>query len=281
MSKFKNKYNGSKDQTTKQHGKKDAAFFHVVVVDGRTTRWKVHWKSYVYNPNTNPATIDINFDASPLALAKGVTTNRHASCHPFIQSVSSEKHLMGKPKRSWSCQQMGFRKKKIKYPANGYASNWSYQSLQRKNESWVAVKDAKAAKMHSKTTPAAEATQRHLPPKKTTLNIGFDNFKTVPQGRFFCLFAAMYILRADSGSTKTDRVLFHHGKTNPKHRLALIPTSIARNKSATNPHQSAPHIEPYPSQITAVHYYGAGVPPARELVHQSIAGILPHALISV
>lgn len=46
-----------------RHGKKRYAFFHVVVADSRAPRdGKFIEKLGTYNPNTNPATIDINFD---------------------------------------------------------------------------------------------------------------------------------------------------------------------------------------------------------------------------
>ncbi|MFO0436663.1 MAG: 30S ribosomal protein S16 [Sphingobacteriaceae bacterium] len=48
-----------------RHGKKDAAFFHIVVADGRAPRdGKYIEKLGVYNPNTNPATINLNFDSA-------------------------------------------------------------------------------------------------------------------------------------------------------------------------------------------------------------------------
>lgn len=48
-----------------RHGKKGYAFFHVVVADSRAPRdGKFIEKLGVYNPNTNPATIDIDFDKS-------------------------------------------------------------------------------------------------------------------------------------------------------------------------------------------------------------------------
>ncbi len=48
-----------------RHGKKSKAFFHLVVADSRAKRdGKFIEKLGVYNPNTNPATIDINFDAT-------------------------------------------------------------------------------------------------------------------------------------------------------------------------------------------------------------------------
>ena len=42
-----------------RHGKKDAAFFHVVAADGRAPRDGAFIEKLgTYNPNTNPATID-------------------------------------------------------------------------------------------------------------------------------------------------------------------------------------------------------------------------------
>ena len=60
-----------------RHGKKDAAFFHVVVADGRAPRdGKFIEKLGVYNPNSNPATIDINFDSTLISIATCTVRNR-------------------------------------------------------------------------------------------------------------------------------------------------------------------------------------------------------------
>lgn len=46
-----------------RHGKKASAYFHIVVADGRAPRdGKFIEKIGTYNPNTNPATIDIDHD---------------------------------------------------------------------------------------------------------------------------------------------------------------------------------------------------------------------------
>lgn len=48
-----------------RHGKKGRPVFHLVVADSRSKRdGRFIEKLGVYNPNTNPATIDINFDRS-------------------------------------------------------------------------------------------------------------------------------------------------------------------------------------------------------------------------
>lgn len=46
-----------------RHGKKGFAFYHIVAADSRAPRdGKFIEKLGTYNPNTNPATIDLNFE---------------------------------------------------------------------------------------------------------------------------------------------------------------------------------------------------------------------------
>lgn len=53
-------------------GKKANAFYHIVVADGRAPRdGKFIEKIGTYNPNTNPATIDLNFDKAMQWLGNG------------------------------------------------------------------------------------------------------------------------------------------------------------------------------------------------------------------
>ncbi|MDQ3190951.1 MAG: 30S ribosomal protein S16 [Bacteroidota bacterium] len=55
-----------------RHGKKGQAFFHIVIADGRAPRdGKYIEKIGTYNPNTNPATIDINFEKALTWLKNG------------------------------------------------------------------------------------------------------------------------------------------------------------------------------------------------------------------
>jgi small subunit ribosomal protein S16 len=55
-----------------RHGKKHQAFYHVVVADSRAPRdGKFIEKLGVYNPRTNPATIDLDFDRTLSWFEKG------------------------------------------------------------------------------------------------------------------------------------------------------------------------------------------------------------------
>ncbi|MBQ2508306.1 MAG: 30S ribosomal protein S16, partial [Bacteroidales bacterium] len=55
-----------------RHGKKNNAFYHIVVADGRAPRdGRFIEKLGTYNPNTNPASIELNLDRSVQWLQNG------------------------------------------------------------------------------------------------------------------------------------------------------------------------------------------------------------------
>ena len=70
-----------------RHGKKDAAFFHVVAADGRAPRDGAFIEKLgTYNPNTNPATVVLNEKqaikwvmdgAQPTDTAKAILSYKH------------------------------------------------------------------------------------------------------------------------------------------------------------------------------------------------------------
>jgi small subunit ribosomal protein S16 len=78
-----------------RHGKKDLAFYHVVVADGRAPRdGKFIEKLGVYNPNSNPATIDINFDSTLNWLMKGAQPTDTCRAILSYKGVLMKKHLL-------------------------------------------------------------------------------------------------------------------------------------------------------------------------------------------
>ena len=79
-----------------RHGKKDAAFFHLVVSDGRAPRdGKFIEKLGVYNPNTNPATIDLNFNSALNWVMKGAQPTDTCRAILAYKGVMMKKHLLG------------------------------------------------------------------------------------------------------------------------------------------------------------------------------------------
>lgn len=78
-----------------RHGKKDAAFFHVVAADGRAPRdGKFIEKLGVYNPNTNPATIDLNFESTLKWLQNGAVPTDTCKAILSYKGILLKKHLL-------------------------------------------------------------------------------------------------------------------------------------------------------------------------------------------
>ena len=69
-----------------RHGKKGKPFYHIVVADQRSKRdGKLIEKLGIYNPNTNPATIEINFDGAVNWMLKGAqpSSTWQTKAYPF------------------------------------------------------------------------------------------------------------------------------------------------------------------------------------------------------
>lgn len=78
-----------------RHGKKGYAFFHIVVADSRAPRdGKFIEKLGYYNPNTNPATIEINFDRALYWLNVGAQPTETAERILSYKGVLYKKHLL-------------------------------------------------------------------------------------------------------------------------------------------------------------------------------------------
>ncbi|MDZ4665019.1 MAG: 30S ribosomal protein S16 [Bacteroidota bacterium] len=79
-----------------RHGKKDAAFFHIVVADGRAPRdGKYIEKLGVYNPTTNPATINLDFNGALNWMLKGAQPTDTCRAILSYKGVIYKKHLLG------------------------------------------------------------------------------------------------------------------------------------------------------------------------------------------
>ena len=78
-----------------RHGKKGKPFYHVVIADSRAKRdGKFIERIGSYNPNTNPATIDINFDRAMYWVGVGAepTDTMRAILH--YKGVMYKSHLL-------------------------------------------------------------------------------------------------------------------------------------------------------------------------------------------
>lgn len=79
-----------------RHGKKAYAYFHIVVADSRAPRdGRMIEKLGTYNPNTNPATIDLNFDSTLDWVMKGAQPTDTCRAILSYKGVMYKKHLLG------------------------------------------------------------------------------------------------------------------------------------------------------------------------------------------
>ena len=79
-----------------RHGKKGYAFYHIVAADSRAPRdGKFIEKLGTYNPNTNPATIDLDFEKALGWLQKGAQPTDTCRAILSYKGVMYKKHLLG------------------------------------------------------------------------------------------------------------------------------------------------------------------------------------------
>ncbi len=78
-----------------RHGRKGYAFYHIVVADVRSPRdGKFIERIGSYNPNTNPATVDVDADAALRWLANGAQPTDTARSLLAREGVLLKKHLL-------------------------------------------------------------------------------------------------------------------------------------------------------------------------------------------
>ena len=79
-----------------RRGKKGYPFYHIVVADSRAPRdGKFIENIGSYNPNTNPATITLNFDQALAWLQKGAQPTDTCRAILSYKGVMYKKHLLG------------------------------------------------------------------------------------------------------------------------------------------------------------------------------------------
>jgi small subunit ribosomal protein S16 len=107
-----------------RHGKKGKPFFHLVAADSRAKRdGKFIEKLGTYNPNTNPATIDINFERTLNWVQVGAEMSDTARAILSYKGVLHKNHLLN-----------GVKKGAL-----------TAEEVETKFAAWVAEKDAKVS----------------------------------------------------------------------------------------------------------------------------------------
>lgn len=124
-----------------RHGRKGYAYYHIVIADSRAPRdGKFIERIGSYNPNTNPAKIDLNFDRALYWLGTGAQPTDTVRTILSNEGVLLKKHLLG-----------GVRK-----------GAFDEATAEKKFEAWKTekAKNTENVKTKAATAKAAEAKKR-------------------------------------------------------------------------------------------------------------------------
>jgi small subunit ribosomal protein S16 len=151
-----------------RHGKKSKAFFHLVVADSRAKRdGKFIEKLGIYNPNTNPATIEIDFDSTLTWLRTGAEMSDTARAILSYKGVLYKNHLLNGVTKGALTEAdvetkfavwLSGKEVKINSKKDGLKSS-SDQAKAAAFEAESAAKEAKAKAIEAKNTPVEEITE--------------------------------------------------------------------------------------------------------------------------
>jgi small subunit ribosomal protein S16 len=152
-----------------RHGRKKFAFFHIVAADGRAPRdGKFIEKLGVYDPNTNPATIELDFDKSLNWLLKGAQPTETVRAILSYKGVLMKRHLLeGVRKGAFSEEEAEKRftawlkekEGKIQAKVDGLARAGE-DAIKQKLEAEAKVSEARAADIQKRREKLAEAEAR-------------------------------------------------------------------------------------------------------------------------
>ena len=79
-----------------RHGRKGYAFYHIVIADSRAPRdGRFIERIGSYNPNTNPATMDLKFDRALYWIQTGAQPTDTVRNILSVEGVMLKKHLLG------------------------------------------------------------------------------------------------------------------------------------------------------------------------------------------
>jgi len=131
-----------------RHGRKGYAFYYVVVADSRAPRdGKFIERLGSYNPNTNPATIDLNFERALYWVSTGAQPTDTARTVLSTEGVLMMKHLLeGVKKGAFTTEQA-----EVKF------NTWKQGKEASVNAAKVSLKDAARADLKSRMEAEVEA----------------------------------------------------------------------------------------------------------------------------
>jgi small subunit ribosomal protein S16 len=134
-----------------RHGRKKLAFYHIVVADTKAPRdGRFIEKLGIYNPNTNPARIDINFDSAVDWLLKGAQPSDTARAILSYKGIMMKKHLMAGVAKG------AFNEEEAETRFTAWMENKEGQVAEKKTELEKAALDAEKAALAAEKTKSDE-----------------------------------------------------------------------------------------------------------------------------
>ncbi len=149
-----------------RHGKKGYAFYHIVVADSRAPRdGRFIEKLGTYNPNTNPATVVLNFESAVRWVGVGAQPTDTARSILSKEGVMYRHHLNGGVRKGAFTEEVAeqkFAKWKAEKEAKTASTKAALDAAKAKTakerlEAETKVKEAKAAALAAKLAEAAAA----------------------------------------------------------------------------------------------------------------------------
>lgn len=149
-----------------RHGKKGNVFFHLVAADSRARRdGRFIEKLGTYNPNTNPATVDLNFDRTLYWVQVGAEMTDTARALLSYRGILYKNHLLNGVKKgaltveqveekfaAWVSEKEG----KIEAKKESLMSAFEKDKADRKKAE-IALNEARAKEIAAKNAPVEEA----------------------------------------------------------------------------------------------------------------------------
>ena len=159
-----------------RHGKKGKPFFHIVIADSRSKRdGKFIEKIGTYNPNTNPATIEINFDSALNWVQTGAEMTDTARAILSYKGVMYKNHLvkgMAKGALTEAQVEAKFNEWQAAQDAKVAAkkdnlSKAEQDALAKRIAAEAAVNTARAKAIEAKNAPEPEVVAEEVAPETT------------------------------------------------------------------------------------------------------------------
>ena len=167
-----------------RHGRKSYAFYSIVIADVRAPRdGKFTEKIGTYNPNTNPATVNLNFDRALYWVECGAEPTDTVRNILSSEGVYLMKHLKGGVKKgafdeaaaqakfeAWKAdKQKGIQAVEAKLAADKKAAEAARLEAEKKADAEIAKKvaDKKAAEAAAKAEAEAAAAAAEAPAEET------------------------------------------------------------------------------------------------------------------